>query len=284
MIVGHERIVAVLKRLADTGELRHGYLFWGAEMTGKKTVARALANYLERRSFAEPQEGDALLGDCFLVSPNEKGNIGIDESRAIKYFLSQKPNRSSRRTVIIDKGECLTEEAQNALLKIAENPPASGLIIVVTKDPEGLKPTLLSRLQKLYFSPVPKKDLQRWLQDAFKLSASESETITERSFCEPGRAAAILRDARYSSLQKSARDFLKLSRSERRNFIKELVGEDGFSLESFLDALIAQVAVEKRFEIWHELLELRREANYFNVNPRLQLESLLMRAGEERRA
>ena len=70
----------------------------------------------------------------------------------LKYFLWQKPNRSLKRLAIINEAENLTSEAQNAALKIVEEPPESSLIIFIAKTSEDLFSTLTSRLQKIYFS------------------------------------------------------------------------------------------------------------------------------------
>ena len=50
--------------------------------------------------------------------------------------------------------EFLTVEAQNALLKITEEPPASSLIIFISSDLESILPTILSRMEKVYFGLV----------------------------------------------------------------------------------------------------------------------------------
>src|SRR5690349_15600623 len=113
-IIGHETALADLKKLADRGALSHSYLFFGPAMVGKKMVARALAEHLEKRENA----ATVALSDCILIEPGEGGSIGIDTVRDIKNFLWQKPNVSARRTLIIDDAELLTAEAQNALLKI----------------------------------------------------------------------------------------------------------------------------------------------------------------------
>ncbi len=100
-MIGHEKIRGDLRKLADAGNLLHGYIFFGSAMVGKKLVARGLAGYLENGLFAET----ALLSDCMVIEPNEKGSIGIDAAREVKNFLWQKPNVSSRRTVIMNEAE-----------------------------------------------------------------------------------------------------------------------------------------------------------------------------------
>ncbi len=272
MIIGHDRLIHDLKTLADHGEMSHSYLFWGPERVGKKTVALAFANYLEKKVFEIPS---GILGDNFLILPTGERSIGIDRIREIKNFLWQKPNRSSHRTVVIDDAQLLTNEAQDALLKISENPPASGLIILVVRSAELLTQTLSSRFQKIYFSSVPREEIKAWLIREHKLSPSRAEELAGDSLNQPGRAIALLSNKAHNATEESAKKFLRLSRGERRDFLKDLVLHDTFNLEEFLDALIIQILRTKNFDLWHRVLALRRDASYLNVNPRLQLETLL---------
>src|SRR5258708_23997695 len=114
-IIGHEKQIKELKRLADENALGSGYVFFGTSMVGKRTVAHALANYLENGEFKDPE----LLVDALFIDAKGENSVGIDVVREIKQFLWQLPNRSKRRTVVIDEAELLSTDAQNAILKIA---------------------------------------------------------------------------------------------------------------------------------------------------------------------
>ena len=162
-------------------------------MIGKRTFAAAFARFLEKNIFELPAKSEARLGqpaegevlqDCKIIDlafakwldPEKKGDsIGIDAAREIKNFLWQKPNASSRRTLILDEVEFLTAEAQNALLKITEEPPASSLIIFVSSDPDGLLPTILSRIEKIYFGLAAEPEIAEWLTKERKLSAADAK-------------------------------------------------------------------------------------------------------------
>ena len=172
VIVGHEQLIKDLKNLADQDKLSHGYIFWGPERVGKRTVALALANYLENGNFSPDHK--KILNDCLLIQPGENKIIGIDQVREIKHFLSQKPNVSRRRLVTIDNGHLLTDEAQNALLKTVEDPPSSALIILIIKDPESIRMTVASRLQKIYFPSISKKKIKEWLVEKQQCSPAEA--------------------------------------------------------------------------------------------------------------
>ena len=273
-IVGHEHLVHDLTRLADGRDLSHAYLFWGPEKVGKRTVALALANYLQKGAFV--YEEGRVLHDSLFVDSGEKSSIGIDAIRAIRNFLSQKPNISHYRTAIIDGGELLTDESQNALLKISEDPPPSALLILIAKDPESLKETIRSRFQKIYFPTVPAKRIAVWLREEWKVPKEKAESLAAQSFNQPGRALAILNDPRFVALHSAAKKFLSLRAGEHRDFLKSLVESDDFRFELFLDAVLDILAADKKRDslLWHRAVLLRGESAYFNLNPRLQLESL----------
>jgi len=275
MLIGHKQLIEDFKKLAYTKELGHGYLFYGSPRVGKRSFALAFADYLEGGEF-DPGEHHPILEDLMLVLPNEEKNIGIDKIREIRNFLFQKPFRSPRRTVIIDEGELLTDEAQNALLKIAEEPPASALVLLVTQDPDRLRPTLRSRFRNVFFSGVPEDEIEKWLVKELHMPASEAASAAKSSMGQPGLVFALLKNEKFAENYKEAKQFLRTSAGERQALIKELVDDETFDLGSFLDILMIAAAplALRNSRFWHYMLELRREAGNFNLNPRLQLLAL----------
>lgn len=283
MIIGHEEIIDNLKKLADKGELAHGYIFWGTSNIGKRTVALSLANYLENGEFALPgDKPTAPLTECLLIKPDEQRSIGIDIIRQIKYFLWQRPIKGKYRSVIIDDGDALTLEAQSALLKIAEEPSPFALIILIVKDPEVLLPTISSRLPKIYFAPVSQEKIREWLMKVMNYSLKEAENLAKRSFGRPGLIIILQNDKKMRLLIKKAAEFLKTPPSKRKSFLKSVIESENFNFVEFLDAMIFILAsdldlMKKEsgdFDFWHKLIRLRHLSSYFNLNPRIQLQSL----------
>jgi DNA polymerase III delta prime subunit len=83
--------------------------------------------------------------DVLIITPEK--SIGIDEVRTINNFLARKPIQSVHNTVYIKDAHLLTIPAQNALLKILEEPPGNSEIYLVTDQSDQLLPTILSRCQ-----------------------------------------------------------------------------------------------------------------------------------------
>lgn len=273
MIIGHHNIIADLKKLADAKNLAHGYIFFGSPRVGKRLVAEGFANYLERGEFGP---GTRTLSDAFFLEPSSEGAIGIDAIRSLREFLSQMPNVSPYRTAIVDGGEALTAEAQQAFLKIAEEPPTTAVIILIVSDPESLLSTLQSRFQQLYFGTVPHSELKKWLVSSLEISALKADALARAAHGMPGLAWAMANDETFIRYAESARQFLKTSPRERKDLIKDFVDDEQFQLDRFLEALLVELSENAQLHPtqWHRAVGLRRDASRFNLNPRLQLLAL----------
>ncbi len=308
-VIGHEKLVADLKTLARRGALAHGLLFHGPSMTGKRSTAQALARFLERGmgagAFAVPAPGEVLqdamtvdLAFAKQIDPARKDSVSIDAVREIRNFLWRKPVASPKRTLVIDEAEFLTVEAQNALLKVIEEPPASSLIIVVSSDLDSLLPTIPSRLQKTYFGAVPEPEIAAWLAAGGNLAAgggsedarpapaakpltkAEAKALAKRAMGKPGLAFRLLNDAPFEKNLELAEKFLRAAPAARRDLIKELIEPENFNLRLFLEAVMLSLAWEKpspaRTARWHKALAIYGSAADFGLNPRLQLADLLL--------
>ena len=88
--------------------------------------------------------------DTLIITPEK--SIGIDEIKSISAFLSRKPLGDKNR-VYLKEAHLMTVTAQNAILKILEEPPGNSEIYLVTDQPDQLLPTVLSRVQILQTTP-----------------------------------------------------------------------------------------------------------------------------------
>jgi DNA polymerase-3 subunit delta' len=273
-MLGHEILIKNFQKLIELKRLGHAYVFFGAEGVGKFLFAKSLANYLETGIFDDPQE--AILNDFYVIKPDEKGTIGVDAIRKLKYYFSEKPNRSAYRLAVINDADRLTTEAQNALLKTTEEPPATSLLIFIIKETDLLGETLVSRTHKIFFSPIKIGEIKKWLIDEKRITEKDAGEIARKSGGRPGLALAILENKYFLKNYKLAGDLIKSEGTVRKDLIKKIIEPDGFDLARFLDVLLLAIANEVKGQpiFWHQALELRRNADFFNLNPRLQLEGL----------
>lgn len=274
-----ENLSAHFRRLVDKSELSHGYIFYGPHGSGRSFFARCLASYLEDNLWY-PVEN---LSDFYSLNP-ASDSIGIDEVRSLKQALYQTPLRAKKRVAVIHQAERLTNEAQNALLKVAEETPLSGLLILTLRDLDSLEDTLRSRFQPIYFSPVSDSQIGSWLKSEHEILEDSVPELIGRSFGLPGRALKIWQDESYEAGLKLAAKYVSAAPGEIRAILNEVLLPEDFSLKNYLDDLITLYSEKLRKNrqkispadilSWHKILELRHSAEYLNLSPRIQLNSL----------
>ncbi len=277
MLIGHDNLVKTFKRLIKEDKLSHGYIFFGEPQVGKATFAKYMANFLE---FGEFEDSLGIPTESLIITPDiQKGDnsIGIDAVRNIKQFLYSKPVRSLRRTVIIDNAETLTSQAQNAILKIAEEPPPSGLLILVLSNPEVVLPTLQSRFQKVYFPRASTKTVKNFLVKKAKIGVKDASKIAAISVGRIGRANDIALNEKWAALDKEVGKFLK--GINRGAIIKDLIDpEKKDKLLLFLVEVISRLREDKErnYPALKAILKRLTFMSQFSVNKRLQLEAGLL--------
>ncbi|OGD88675.1 hypothetical protein A3D81_00265 [Candidatus Curtissbacteria bacterium RIFCSPHIGHO2_02_FULL_40_17] len=90
--------------------------------------------------------------DLLVIEPEagltlaKEKHISIDQIRRLKQNLYHKPIHLPLKVIIIKKAQRLTQEAQNALLKILEEPPRHAIIIMLSSDKKSLLETIISRV------------------------------------------------------------------------------------------------------------------------------------------
>lgn len=233
-------LTKVFSRLHETKSLSHGYLLYGESRGARDDFARRLLNFLETSNW---EAAGSPLIDSLFVPRDEAGTIGIEQVREAIRFLWQKPFTSPYRAVYLDGG-AMTPEAQNALLKTAEEPPDSAILIVGAKDGGSLVPPLASRLQKLY---VGGSDL-------------------ENAAVDP-------------AAEKLAKKFLGGNAIIRKEVIKSVVAiERPDALESFVAILLSECRKDgpKNVRLMSALLDRWTKISEFSTNKKLQLESLIV--------
>lgn len=158
-VLGQGDEFARLLQMATDLRLHHGVLLEGAPGTGKSTAAFALALALldggegsvaTRKQVAARQHPDLHL----LTPPKDKSDIRVDDVRQLQSSLASRAYGERARVAIIDPADRLNEEGQNALLKTLEEPGEATFLLLVTSRPEGLLPTVRSRVGRYRMRPL----------------------------------------------------------------------------------------------------------------------------------
>jgi replication-associated recombination protein RarA len=154
----------------------HAVLLGGPAGTGKTHVAAAAAAQLLDTTV----DGLENHGYYRVVAP-APASISIEQIRElIGFFRLKVPGKGTiKRVAVIQDADSMGTEAQNALLKLLEEPPADSVLILTSSQPERLLRTIRSRVQLLQL-PAP---------DAAQLRAH----FAAGGFAEAAIASALLR-------------------------------------------------------------------------------------------
>jgi DNA polymerase-3 subunit delta' len=200
-VIGHAPIVALLRHAVEHGRVPHTLLFGGPEGVGKRTMAIALAQAV---NCPNRKDGDAcgrcktcgrIAGgqhsDVVLIDRGDEASIKIDPIRErVLEVIGYRPFEGQRRVFVIDEAERMTEQTQDALLKTLEEPPRHAVLILVSRVPDILKPTVQSRCRRLRFGLLTVSEVERVLVERAGKSRAEAPVLAAASGGSVGRALA----------------------------------------------------------------------------------------------
>ena len=136
----------------------HALLVVGGDGIGKGSVAALLVRSVLQLSADTNMAANAAVKH---IAPDEKRTISIESIRAIQSFVRLKTAGTAtvRRAIIIEHADRMTTEAQNALLKVLEEPPADTIIILTASQAQDMLPTIQSRVQIMNITPPTQHQL-----------------------------------------------------------------------------------------------------------------------------
>ena len=213
-LLGNERLKDNLKTSLGRGKVSHFYLISGPEGSGKKTLARLMAAAILCRDTGRPCGRCAACRkvmelshpDVITVEDPEHKTTAVRIVRQYREDVFIRPNESDHKIYIFPQE--LGIEGQNALLKILEEPPAYGVFILITDNPEKLLPTIRSRATLLPMQALPERTLKQALTRQFpKASPEDIDAAVFRSGGWLGQAQALLESG--SALPSQTEAFLK---------------------------------------------------------------------------
>ena len=130
--------------------------------------------------------------DVGLVSiPKGKTRISIQQARDVIHSMSSRPFELARRIYVIDPAERMTAAGANSLLKLLEEPPLFGVLVLVTSSPWSLPITVRSRVRPLRFAPLSRDVVRDLLMEREGLDRDQAERRALRARGSMARAMAI---------------------------------------------------------------------------------------------
>jgi len=255
---GQNRIELLLNRFVETGTVPHSLLFTGPEGSGKALLAVEFAARLNCASGGGlPDGGCPSCGkvrrlehpDLHLVFPVPYGawekalpvviesrredffahgefgsrarSIGIDIIRGVIEAVSKRPFEGRRNVVVVFEAHLMTTEAQNAFLKLLEEPPPSAVLALVTEFPDKLLETVQSRCRQLRFNFLPAGLVAAFLERFYSVEAGEAKRISLLAEGNLRRGVRLLEEG-FIDMRRDAASIVQLVAKGRG---KELIGE-----------------------------------------------------------
>ena len=225
-LLGHEGAERALLDSYRSGRLAHAWLICGPPGIGKATLAFRFARFLLAQGAAAP---GGLFGESVQPTPPEslfvdpadpvfhrvasgghadlltverrmadgdrgrrRTEIVVDDVRGIGGFFAMTSAEGGWRVVIIDSADEMNRNATNAVLKVLEEPPPRGLLLLVSHAPGRLLPTVRSRCRRLVLKPLPTETVAALLTGhAPDLPAADAAALAALSEGSIGRALVL---------------------------------------------------------------------------------------------
>ena len=263
-LYGNHKIYNLLTNASTNNSIASTYLFYGPKGVGKEAVALKFASFVNQIDESKwlnysnitylhktPANKSTKKSEDFYDSfPNEvvenikeelakkqanpyysieianASQIRIDTIRILRKKLSTSSS-GGRRFVIVSDADSMNPAAANSFLKTLEEPNPNTTIILIADNINSMLPTILSRSQKLKFSPLTNDELSEYLADNYNELTDEKRRIIT-SFAQGSISNAIdFIDQDISQLIEATIDILRasLQKSGYRSLLSERIGE-----------------------------------------------------------
>ena len=251
-IIGQEQLKEHLQNAISTNKVSHAYIINGERSSGKEFIARIFAMTLQcEKGGVDPcnechsckQALSNNQPDIIYISHEKPNTIGVEDIRSqINNDIGIKPYSSPRKIYIINEGEKMTPQAQNALLKTLEEPPEYAVILILTTNVEALLPTVLSRCVALHMKPVPDALVKKYLMEQLAIPDYKANICVAFARGNIGKAKLLASSEEFEKVKDEAISLVKnINDMEIHEIVKAIkkISEYKFDVNDYLDILMA---------------------------------------------
>lgn len=189
-----------------------------------------------------------------LVEFEKNALISKDRMKELKTEVSRRPFEAKTKVVIINQAEKMMTESFNSFLKVLEEPPAYVHLILITSQPERLLPTVISRCQKIRFTPIKAELVQEELVKRLNLEEKKALTYAQLSDGSLGYALSLA-EGKWDSLRELSLQYLQ-----------NVFGSEIGSAASIIEDVIKQYSIPERFQLFKFLKAYLRDVAMIKEN------------------
>ena len=250
-IIGQEHIKEYLQNAISQKKIAHAYIIQGERFSGKEFITKVFAAALqcekqgtepcgECRSCRQVQSGNQP--DIIYVRHERPNSIGVEDVRSqVNSDIAIMPYSSPYKIYIINEGEMLTDQAQNALLKTLEEPPAYTVLIILTTNLEALLPTILSRCVVLHMKPVRDELVKEYLKKVLMIPDYKADICVAFARGNIGRAKQLATSEDFENIRNEALSLVKNIRNMELHEVMAAVRKIGeyhqMNINEYLDVI-----------------------------------------------
>ena len=249
-IIGHNQIIDHLKNAIRMEKISHAYILNGESSAGKMMLAEAFATALQCESGEdEPcmncrscrQAAEHNQPDIIYVTHEKPNVISVDDIRhQLNNDIVIKPYSSKYKIYIVDEAEKMNTQAQNALLKTIEEPPAYGIILLLTTNADAFLPTILSRCITLSLKSVNEDLIKDFLMKKYMIPDYQADVCAAFAQGNVGKAIQLASSGDFNELKAFSLSVVKkledMDLYELNGMIKE-INDYKPKIGEFLDLL-----------------------------------------------
>ena len=250
-VVGHKDIINYIRNAVTENKVSHAYILNGERGSGKKMLANLFATTL----LCEEQGPDPCNAchschqaesgnhpDIIRVTHEKPNTISVDDiRRQVNEDIQIKPYQGHYKIYIIAEADLMTVQAQNALLKTIEEPPAYAVIFLLTENAEALLPTITSRCVMLKLRNIKDTLIRKYLMETMHVPDYKADMCTAFAQGNMGRAIMLASSDHFNEIREEAVQLLKyineMDISEVTKAIKK-IGTYKLEINDYLDIIM----------------------------------------------
>jgi len=202
-LLGNEHLISQFRSTVLEGKAAHAYLLCGAAGSGKKTLAGIMAQMLmcdaagcDECIACQKIEKNIHPDLIRLRGANKNGTYSVDQIREIRKDALIYPNEGRKKIYILENAETMTPAAQDAFLKILEEPPVFVVFILLCNDESKMLSTILSRVIRLAPRLPALEESARWIGSQVQISEQMIRTALGVTMGNPGQALSLLQSGK----------------------------------------------------------------------------------------